>query len=214
MQQAIRTAFVAFALILVGTPVPSAAQPAPYEINVILPLTGGAAFVGQANLETLHIEEKTVNASGGIHGRPVRFVVQDDQSNPTVDVQLTAGLIAKHVNAIIQGGLAASCRATVPLVSANGPVMYCTSPSYTPQVAGYVFVKLKCEPIPFILGIILGPMFEEYFRRTLLISHGDASVFFTSPLSAFFLTVTVALVIVMLLPAVRRGKSTALDQEV
>jgi TctA family transporter len=81
-------------------------------------------------------------------------------------------------------------------------------------VAGYVFVKLKCEPIPFILGIILGPMFEEYFRRTLLISHGDASVFFTSPLSAFFLTVTVALVIVMLLPAVRRGKSTALDQEV
>jgi branched-chain amino acid transport system substrate-binding protein len=141
MQQAIRTAFVAFALIIMGTPVPSSAQPAPYEINVILPLTGGAAFVGQANLETLHIEEKTINAGGGIHGRPVRFVVQDDQSNPTVDVQLTAGLIAKHVNAIIQGGLAASCRATVPLVSANGPVMYCTSPSYTPQVAGYVFVS-------------------------------------------------------------------------
>ena len=68
-------------------------------------------------------------------------MVLDDQSNPTIDVQLTAGLIAKHVNAIIQGGLAASCRATVPLVSANGPVMYCLSPSYTPQLAGYVFVS-------------------------------------------------------------------------
>jgi branched-chain amino acid transport system substrate-binding protein len=108
---------------------------------VILPLTGGAAFVGMSNAETLRIAEKTINTSGGIHGRPVHFVILDDQSNPTIDVQLTAGLIAKHVIAIIQGGLAASCRATVPLVSANGPVMYCTSPSYTPQVAGYVFVS-------------------------------------------------------------------------
>jgi len=141
MKQALRSGFAALAFLLPALPAPSAAQPAPYEINVILPLTGGAAFVGQSNLETLRIAEKTVNAEGGIHGRPVRFTVLDDQSNPTIDVQLTAGLIAKHVNAIIQGGLAASCRATVPLVSANGPVMYCTSPSYTPQLAGYVFVS-------------------------------------------------------------------------
>jgi branched-chain amino acid transport system substrate-binding protein len=141
MNQTCRSAFVALLLLVAMVPSPARSQPAPYEINVILPLTGGAAFVGEANAETLRIEEKTINASGGIHGRPVRFVVLDDQSNPTIDVQLTAGLIAKHVNAIIQGGLAASCRATVPLVSANGPVMYCTSPSYTPQVAGYVFVS-------------------------------------------------------------------------
>jgi branched-chain amino acid transport system substrate-binding protein len=137
----LRSAFAALLLLLAAAAPPAGAQPAPYEINVILPLTGGAAFVGQANAETLRIAEKTINAGGGIHGRPVRFAVLDDQSNPTIDVQLTAGLIAKHVNAIIQGGLAASCRATVPLVSANGPVMYCTSPSYTPQVAGYVFVS-------------------------------------------------------------------------
>jgi branched-chain amino acid transport system substrate-binding protein len=129
------------ALLLVVAPGRSVAQPAPYEINVILPLTGGAAFVGMSNAETLRIAEKTINAGGGVHGRPVHFVILDDQSNPTIDVQLTAGLIAKHAIAIVQGGLAASCRATVPLVSANGPVMYCTSPSYTPQVAGYVFVS-------------------------------------------------------------------------
>ena len=140
--QAFRNALVALLfLVTAAAPAPSAAQPAPYEINVILPLTGGAAFVGMSNAETLRIAEKTINAGGGIHGRPVHFVVLDDQSNPTIDVQLTAGLVAKHVNVIIQGGLAASCRATVPLVSANGPVMYCTSPSYTPQVAGYVFVS-------------------------------------------------------------------------
>ncbi len=141
MNQTVRSALVALMLVLGAAPAPAAAQPAPYEINVILPLTGGAAFVGESNAETLRIAEKTINAEGGVHGRPVHFVILDDQSNPTIDVQLTAGLVAKHVNAIIQGGLAASCRATVPLVAANGPVMYCTSPSYTPQVAGYVFVS-------------------------------------------------------------------------
>jgi len=49
---------------------------------------------------------------------------------------------------------------------------------------------------PAVIGLILGPLAETQFRRALSISQGDATVFFTQPISAGFLAVTAALVIV------------------
>jgi putative tricarboxylic transport membrane protein len=49
---------------------------------------------------------------------------------------------------------------------------------------------------PAVIGLILGPLAETQFRRALSISQGDATVFFTQPISATFLAVTAALVIV------------------
>ncbi|MET3792799.1 tripartite tricarboxylate transporter permease [Aquamicrobium terrae] len=78
---------------------------------------------------------------------------------------------------------------------------------------GYFAYKLDCPPAPFILGLVLGPMLEESVRRALLISHGDPSTFVTSPISAAFLAVTVLLLALMVLPAIRRGHKK-LDLEV
>ena len=41
------------------------------------------------------------------------------------------------------------------------------------SAVGYVLLKLDCEPAPLVLGLVLGPMMEEYLRRALLISLGD-----------------------------------------
>src|SRR5215469_4837504 len=62
---------------------PSLAHAAePYEINVILPLTGPAAFLGNGEKISLELAEKAMNAKGGIDGRPVKFVIQDDGTSP------------------------------------------------------------------------------------------------------------------------------------
>jgi putative tricarboxylic transport membrane protein len=71
-------------------------------------------------------------------------------------------------------------------------------------VIGYLFVQLRCSPAPLILGLILEPMLEENFRRALLISRGDASVFVTRPISLAILLATVALLVVFCAPALRR----------
>jgi putative tricarboxylic transport membrane protein len=49
---------------------------------------------------------------------------------------------------------------------------------------------------PAVIGLILGPLAETQFRRALSISQGDATVFLTQPISATFLAITAALVIV------------------
>ena len=43
--------------------------------------------------------------------------------------------------------------------------------------------------VPAVLGLILGPLSEQHFRRAMAISEGDPSVFFTRPLSAVLLAV-------------------------
>jgi putative tricarboxylic transport membrane protein len=78
-------------------------------------------------------------------------------------------------------------------------------------VLGYIFIKLKCEPAPLILAVVLGPLMEENLRRALLISRGDPSVFVTRPISAGFLVATVLLLLVMILPAFKKKREAVLD---
>ncbi len=59
---------------------------------------------------------------------------------------------------------------------------------------GYLLMRLSFEPAPLLLGFVLGPMMEENFRRTLLLSRGDMSVFISRPISGAFMALCVLLV--------------------
>ena len=78
---------------------------------------------------------------------------------------------------------------------------------------GYVFVKLECEPAPLLLGFILGPMMEENLRRAMLLSRGDPMTFLTRPLSAVLLAISLLLLIVIMLPAIRKKREEAFVEE-
>jgi TctA family transporter len=78
---------------------------------------------------------------------------------------------------------------------------------------GYVFRKIDAEPAPLLLAFVLGPMMEEFLRRTLLLSLGDATVFFTRPISAIMLTISAILLLIVLLPSIRRKREEAFEEE-
>jgi TctA family transporter len=80
-------------------------------------------------------------------------------------------------------------------------------------IIGYLFLKLKCEPAPLLLGFVLGPMMEENFRRSLLLSRGDFSVFVTRPLSLGLLVAAAALVAVVALPSIKAKREEAFQEE-
>jgi len=109
-----------------------------YDIHAVLPLTGNGAFLGKAEQQAMEVAVKVINAHGGIHGRPVRVVFHDDQTNPQVAVQLTNQVIATHPAVILGSTISSLCNAMAPLVQA-GPVLYCFSPSIRTKPGGYVF---------------------------------------------------------------------------
>lgn len=142
MRTSVRHALIALAL-LTATLVPNVARAEdPYEINVVLPLTGFAAFLGQGVATTLGVVADIANKQGGIKGRPIKFVVQDDQSSPQVTVQLTTALIAKHVPVILGSAVSPMCQAQIALVK-DGPLTWCMSPVVRPPAGSFMFTVLQ-----------------------------------------------------------------------
>lgn len=67
---------------------------------------------------------------------------------------------------------------------------------YVFGLLGFAMRRWDIPVGPAVIGLILGPLAETQFRRALSISQGDATVFFTQPISAAFLAITAALVVV------------------
>jgi len=89
--------------------------------------------------------------------------------------------------------------------------LYCATYSYF-QVLLAIFLGLVVyamrkggyPSVPFLLGYILGPLLERYFRSSMRISQGDFTIFFKSPFSLAFLAMS--LIFIYLL-AVKLPKS-------
>ena len=112
-----------------------------FDIQVIMPLTGGGSFLGQGEQQSLQLAAKVVNAAGGISGRPINFVFHDDQTSPQVAVQLTNEVLAQKPTVLLGSSIVAMCSAMGPLVQASGPVEYCLSPGIHPDKGSYVFTS-------------------------------------------------------------------------
>jgi putative tricarboxylic transport membrane protein len=76
---------------------------------------------------------------------------------------------------------------------------------YVLGVLGYLMRRFEFPVAPCIIGLILGPLAEEQFRRALSISQGDWSVFVTHPISAALLVLAALCLVVPLAFRLRRG---------
>ncbi len=108
--------------------------------DVVVPLTGGGAFLGGQQKANIEQTEKMINRDGGLHGKPVHFVFHDDQSSPQVAVQLTTEILANHPPVVFGSTISALCNAMTPLMK-DGPVHYCFSPSVRPAEGGFEFTS-------------------------------------------------------------------------
>jgi putative tricarboxylic transport membrane protein len=71
-------------------------------------------------------------------------------------------------------------------------------------LVGAVFVALDFSVAPILLGYVLGPLVEENFRRALLLSRGDLTVFVTRPISGAFVAISALLVLVQMFFSLRK----------
>ena len=74
-------------------------------------------------------------------------------------------------------------------------------------ILGYILTKLEIPMSPIVLAFILGPMAEKNFRRALMLSNGDYSVFFSRPLTVVLFAVAIfSLVLPMIQSRLARDK--------
>jgi len=76
-------------------------------------------------------------------------------------------------------------------------------------LAGIIFTKLDCEPAPLLLAFVVGPLMEEYFRRSMQVSRGSPMIFVERPISAGLLVAAMALIAVVAVPSLGRFREQA-----
>jgi putative tricarboxylic transport membrane protein len=80
-------------------------------------------------------------------------------------------------------------------------------------VVGYFLIRWGCEAAPLLLAFVLGPLLEENLRRAMIISRGDPTVFMTRPISASLLILAALIIVVAVLPSVRRKREVVFQGE-
>ena len=90
----------------------------PIKIGIVIPLTGATSQFGKTMSEAAKIAVKEVNAAGGVNGRLIDVIIEDDQSNPEAAVRAARKLI--DVDKVVSiGGSYASA-----VTSAIAPLCY------------------------------------------------------------------------------------------
>ncbi|MBL8697897.1 MAG: tripartite tricarboxylate transporter permease [Alphaproteobacteria bacterium] len=74
-------------------------------------------------------------------------------------------------------------------------------------LAGYALLKFGFEPAPLLLGFVLGRLLEEKLRQALVLSRGSFLTFVERPVTAGLLFVALAMIVIAVLPSVRRGRN-------
>jgi branched-chain amino acid transport system substrate-binding protein len=144
----------------------------PLIINVVLPMTGPAAFFGKTEAEALAVYERWIDRSGGVRKRAIHFVVADSQSSPQVAVQLVNGLLGSRPSIIMGFATSAEAGAVAPLVP-NGPVIYSFSPVVQPAPGSYVFASSVSAG--YLIPVAIRYARDRGYHRIALIDSTDAT---------------------------------------
>lgn len=172
---------------------PQTIAPTPsVKIGVFLSLTGATASFGASSLNAIKLAIDEINRSGGINGKPIELIVEDDHSNTDEVAGLVNKLIKEHkVDALIAEPVSTRAIVAAPIAQQNKIVMI-SSASVKPELtmAGdYIFracfisstegeaiakfarEKLKAKTAAVILdykndyAMVLSRFFEESFAK-------------------------------------------------
>jgi len=71
---------------------------------------------------------------------------------------------------------------------------------------GYLMKKFDYEAAPLVLAMVLGPMMENALRQSLIMANGSAAIFFTRPISLAVVLLVLALLVLPMLPWVKKKR--------
>jgi len=115
-----RSAGVAALLALAALPARAQTSGEPIKIGAIVSITGAGAGLGVPERNGLLLAEKDINAKGGVNGRPIKIVVEDDASNPDTALSKANDLLfSQKVVALLGPSLTASTVAVGGLTHSN-----------------------------------------------------------------------------------------------
>jgi ABC-type branched-subunit amino acid transport system substrate-binding protein len=89
------------------------AQGAPLTLGILTPLTGAGGYDGPRMMKAIQAVAAQVNDAGGLLGRKITFVIEDDQTNPEAAVRAARKLVDVDKVPVIMGTWASAVTSAV-----------------------------------------------------------------------------------------------------
>jgi branched-chain amino acid transport system substrate-binding protein len=169
----IRSAPLAFALAsLAGG---ALAQTQPIRIGVVTPLSGTYAGIGQQVKWGLDLAARQINAGGGVAGRPLELVYEDEEANPAVAVQKAEKLFQVNKVDFLTGTVNSGSTLAVGQLAERNNRLIATTVSFADSITGD-----KCSPNVFRVNARAG-MQSAALADWLASTRPNANVFYLGP---------------------------------
>ena len=84
------------------------AQSGDIKVGIVLPLTGPQAKFGEVEKQSFELALEEINARGGINGRKLEFLIEDDTGRPDVGRSVVEKLITRDRVVMVGGGYSSS----------------------------------------------------------------------------------------------------------
>lgn len=125
------------------------------KIGGIAPLSGAVAVYGVECKNGIDLAIEEINAAGGINGKQVKFICEDDEGSPDKTVNAFKKLTTKDRVKIIIGSLTSGCAQSISTLSQAGKILQiapaATAPAIT-EVGNYVFRACFIDPLQGTVG--------------------------------------------------------------
>ncbi len=149
----------------------------PIRIGIIIPLTGATSQFGATMNQAAHVAVAEINAAGGIRGRKVEVIIEDDQSNPEAAVRAARKLIDVDKVVAIGGSYASAVTSAIAPLCWESKTVLCTASGADSITKlphqGYIF---RTSPTVTLQGTRVGDFGVEL---------GGKNMFFLGPQTPF-----------------------------
>jgi branched-chain amino acid transport system substrate-binding protein len=150
-------------------------QTGPIKIGVVTPLSGTYAGIGQQVKWGLDLAAAQINAAGGVMGRRLELIYEDEEANPAVAVQKAEKLLQVSKVDFLTGTVNSGSTLAVGQVAERNGRLIATTVSFADSITGD-----KCSPNVFRVNARAG-MQSAALADWMAQTRPNANVFYLGP---------------------------------
>ena len=181
-----------FALILIsifcvmGLMLSSASAADTVKVGIVLPLTGPQAKFGEIEKYSFDLALEEINAAGGINGKKLELVMEDDTGRPEVGRSVVEKLITKDKVVMVGGGYSSSVTYAVAGVCQQNQMPFLVNTGSADKIttSGWDYIFRLNPPVSHYADAITTLLAEKVKPKTVVILH-ENSLFGTKGASSF-----------------------------
>jgi len=146
------------------------------KVGIVLPLTGDQAKFGEIEKMSFDLAVEEINAAGGVNGKKIELIMEDDTGRPDVGRSVVEKLITKDKVAMISGGYSSSVTYAVAGVCQQNevPFLVCTGSADNITESGWDYVFRISPPVSEYAGAIESLLSEVVKPKTVAILYENS----------------------------------------